>query len=296
MSPLRPVVTLPQDPIAVAEITASCIRADARTGGSVPLSTDAIYFEDPTQGPNMLLSPAEVAARGGGQCFDLVRSAGGYQGTHIGCQRTPGGFHVWLAYLLGDEDPIDYDISKDRGMPGEPEYAGAVYVPIWQPGPGGIEGPPGHDQPPQQTVGSAALPPEAWADFVVTVGAPLVPAESDPSALRATLEQALAESTSDSRSEAIASLLLIVRALTEARANEAVRSELSQVGNTMSSDAAKLVGALAVLSGRPWRSMIPAANVRRIPRRAPQALPTSARVSPILPSGSCPGSCAIPRR
>src|SRR5512143_4151171 len=134
MIDLHPVVTLPHDPILVAEVTAGCIRADARQGGAVPLPANAIYFADPSRGPNVLLSPAEAAARGGGQCFDLTRAEGGFRGTHVGCVRTPGGFHVYLAWA-GSGSPMIYDIAKLRGMPDEPTYDGAVYVPIWQPGP-----------------------------------------------------------------------------------------------------------------------------------------------------------------
>lgn len=297
MTPLRPVVTLPWDPIAVAEITASAIRADARTGGAVPLSADALYHEDPSRGPNLLLSPAETAARGGGQCFDLVRAEGGYRGTHIGCCRTPGGFHVWLGFDKSGE-PIVYDIAKLRGMPGTPDYTGAIYVPIWQPGPGGTPGPAGHDQPPQDIVGALALPAATWADFVVTVGSPLVKPGADLVATRSAVEQELARATDHSKREALGALLAILRASAEPEMRGAVRAELQDVvPEHMSPTAAKLLGALSVLSGRPWRSIVVGAPMMPIGGAYRGPPPLAYRPAPqVIPSGSCPGSCAIPRR
>lgn len=292
-SPLHPVFSIPPDPIAVAEITAAAIRADARTGGAVPLSADALYHEDPSRGPNLLLSPAETAARGGGQCFDLVRSEGGFRGTHIGCCRTPGGFHVWLAWN-GNGEPIIYDVAKMRGMPGDPVYDGAAYVPIWQPGPGGTPGPAGHDQPIQAVIGAGALPSAAWADYVVTVGGPLVASGADMAMLRATLDQELLKTQDASRREAIAAMIAVMRALQEPEMRAVVRRELAGVTPAeMTPNAAKLLGALSVLGGKPWRSVVamPAAPVRSSPPPPIEYRPTPK----IIPTGSCPGSCAIRR-
>lgn len=139
---LHPVLSLPRDPIAVAEITAALIRADARMGQTMQLPESVRYALDTARAGNVLRSPAETARIGAGQCFDLTRAEGAFRGTHVGCVRTPIGFHVFLAF--GQDEPIVYDVSRMRGMSEEPEYEGAAYAPIWPRG-GGLAG---HDQPP----------------------------------------------------------------------------------------------------------------------------------------------------
>lgn len=270
---MHPIVTVPHDPIAVAELTAVCIRADARQGSAVALSPDALYIEDPSRGPNMLLSPAEVSARGGGQCFDLTRAEGAFRGTHIGCCRTPAGFHVWLAFLKSDGPPMIYDISKLRGMPDSPEYDGAAYVPIWQPPPGTV-GPPGYDVPPSGVVGASMLPADAWADFVTTTGRPLVAGANTPDALYVAVKREFDASTG-SRHAALAAILLCLRANVDPRTRDAVIAQLRDIGPSMSTTSAQIVGAIGLLKGRPWRSLVPAA-AKPVPR-------------------ACPGSCSAPK-
>jgi hypothetical protein len=162
---LHPVLTLPRDPIAVAEITAALIRADARQGHAMRLGDDVRYELDSEIGGNRLRSPEETSRLRVGQCFDLTRAEGAYRGTHVGCVRTPIGFHVFLAFFQGAE-PIVYDVSRLRGMDGEPDYAGAAYAPIWPPG----RGPVGHDRIPD---GMRAQAPRRLSAAELIYGAPV---------------------------------------------------------------------------------------------------------------------------
>lgn len=275
-SGLHPVVSVPSDPLAVAEITAALIRADARRGESVRLASSALYRDDPSRGPNLLRSPAETNAAGGGQCFDLTRASGGFLGTHIGCLRSPGGFHVFQAFAT-QNGPLVYDEAKRRGMLGDPDYTGAAYVPIWQ-DPPGTSGPEGHDSPPAQDL---SVP-----DEVIAI------AQSLPDLSRVGLEAAYAAESPGIRAEIIAALLLSLRSLTEPMAKRIVRE---QIEGPMTRCSALLLGALSALSGVPWQSIADNASASRLATVAPSSM-----MMPIViraqPQAACPGSCSLSRR
>ncbi len=293
---IHPIVTVPRDPIAVAELTAALIRSDARQGQAVPLSPHARYFLDPSRGPNMLLSPAETASQGGGQCFDLTRAAGGFAGTHVGCIRSPLGFHVFLAFVADDE-PTIYDLSALRGMSDQPDYTGAAYVPIWQPGPGGTAGPPGHDVPPPEITGTT-LPPAAWADYVTTVGTPIAMGAADATVLRQTLEAMIAAEADEQRREALGAVLLVLRAVRERGAQDAISVIFDGAdAKNLTHDAAKVLGAMGIFCEEPWRELLSSA-VKQAPRsrlNITEPMRPRAPLRSTVPRGSCPGSCSTKR-
>ncbi len=296
---IHPIVTVPGDPIAVAELTTALIRSDARQGQAVPLSAQARFFLDPSRGPNLLLSPAETLSQGGGQCFDLTRAAGGFAGTHVGCIRSPMGFHVFLAFVgPGSDAPLIYDISALRGMSDEPDYTGAAYVPIWQPGAGGTAGPPGHEVPPAEITG-ATLPAATWADYVTTVGTPIVQAATDAAGLRVTLENMITADADEQRKEAMAAVLVVLRAAREEQAQDCIREAFFGVDpKDLTDDAAKILGAIGIFYEQPWRDLL-AAAIKPRPQigawYASEPMLPRAPIVRTVPRGSCPGSCSTKR-
>lgn len=290
MLDLHPVVTLPHDPILVAEVTAGCIRADARQGGALPLPDSAVYIADPDRGPNLLMSPAETAAAGGGQCFDLTRAEGGFRGTHVGCVRTPGGFHVFPAWMLGG-GPLVHDISKMRGMPGDPVYDGAIYVPIWG-GVGGATGRPGHDRPPPLAM-SPSLGGGAWRQYVESVATPIVAGSTDRRSLRYALELQVGGEVDPSRKQALAALLIALRAID----NPELRSEVRELClSSATTCSAQLLGAISALGGAGWLGRGAAGSIAGGYGIVSPLGSASAFIPQIEAPGACPGSCSIKNR
>ncbi|WP_437316700.1 hypothetical protein [Sorangium sp. So ce385] len=127
---IRPTVSIPRDPQAIADVLASLVRADIRRGVKVPLK-GLRYVPD--QGGDFFASPEEVQHKGGDDCDGLTRAAGGHRGRWVGCVRVPNGrgFHV---FLIDDAGHID-DPSVTGGMPKPPPeaYEGAARAQIRPP-------------------------------------------------------------------------------------------------------------------------------------------------------------------
>ena len=123
---LHPVVSLPPDPLAIAQMLALLIAIDRRTGFA-RRSLPGLRFER-DQGMDLWSAPSEVLSAGVGDCAKFVRQEGAFRGTAVGCVRLLRGFHVWLR----DANGTIIDVCVERGMPRPaPEvYSRGVYAPI----------------------------------------------------------------------------------------------------------------------------------------------------------------------
>lgn len=288
---LHPLLVPPGDPIAIAELTASIIRADRRLGQALPLPAEVRYVD---RASNVLSTPAETARRGSGPCWDLVRAEGGFRGTHVGCIRTPGGFHVFLAFFRPGAEPVLHDIALQRGMaPPPPDYAGAVYVPIWESGPYSTVGPDGHDVPLEEDGH------RAWDRYVFGIGLGAL-SRSGPTlaALEAELAGELARADGDAAT-ALEALLAVARA----RGAEVVAIEQASHKLDPASPHPVLLalhGALSALATLPPAERPPAVQhwLRREPPSASFTMRAAAPAAPqftgiVRPKGACPGSCSL---
>ncbi|MGK3995661.1 hypothetical protein [Sorangium sp. So ce1024] len=120
---IRPTVSIPRDPQAIADVLAALVRADIRRGVKISLK-GLLYMPD--KGGDYFAAPEEVRHKGGDDCDGLTRAAGGHRGRWVGCVRVPNGrgFHV---FLIDDAGRID-DPSVTGGMPKPPPnaYEGAA--------------------------------------------------------------------------------------------------------------------------------------------------------------------------
>ncbi|WP_437338465.1 hypothetical protein [Sorangium sp. So ce394] len=127
---IRPTVSIPRDPQAIAEVLAVLVRADIRRG--VKVSLKGLRYV-PDQGGDYFAAPEEVRHKGGDDCDGLTRAAGGHRGRWVGCVRAPNGrgFHV---FLIDDAGRVD-DPSVTGGMPKPPAtaYEGAARAQIRPP-------------------------------------------------------------------------------------------------------------------------------------------------------------------
>ncbi|WP_438026365.1 hypothetical protein [Sorangium sp. So ce233] len=120
---IRPTVSIPRDPQAIADVLAALVRADIRRG--VKVSLKGLEYM-PDKGGDYFAAPEEVRHKGGDDCDGLTRAVGGHRGRWVGCVRVPNGrgFHV---FLIDDAGRID-DPSVTGGMPKPPPkaYEGAA--------------------------------------------------------------------------------------------------------------------------------------------------------------------------
>ncbi|XXX80072.1 hypothetical protein WMF30_14995 [Sorangium sp. So ce134] len=127
---IRPTVSIPRDPQAIAEVLAALVRADIRRG--VKVSLKGLRYV-PDQGGDYFAAPEEVRHKGGDDCDGLTRAAGGHRGRWVGCVRAANGrgFHV---FLIDDAGRVD-DPSVTGGMPKPPAtaYEGAARAQIRPP-------------------------------------------------------------------------------------------------------------------------------------------------------------------
>ncbi|AUX42579.1 uncharacterized protein SOCE26_040120 [Sorangium cellulosum] len=115
---IRPTVSIPRDPQAIADVLAALIRGDLRRG--VKVSLKGLKYT-PDKGGDYFAAPEEVEHKGGDDCDGLTRAAGGHRGRWVGCVRVPNGrgFHV---FLIDDAGRVD-DPSVKGGMPKPPPSA-----------------------------------------------------------------------------------------------------------------------------------------------------------------------------
>jgi hypothetical protein len=139
---MQSLISVPSDPTAIAEILASLIRADRRSGAAEPIAPKVRYGRDP-KGVDFWANPRELNAAGRGDCAQLVRAAAQYVepagNVWIVVARTAAGFHTWISLRkVHPLNPTKYDEthidpSVDRGMPKPPSslYASGAAVQLW---------------------------------------------------------------------------------------------------------------------------------------------------------------------
>jgi len=112
---LEVTISLPRDPLAIAEVLAALVRADIRRG--VKVSPEGLRYKR-DKGGDRWDAPEVVSAKGSDDCDGLVRAAGTSRAAFVACVRAPGSdpkrpFHV---FLLDEQGRVD-DPCVAAGMP-----------------------------------------------------------------------------------------------------------------------------------------------------------------------------------